>query len=326
MTEQLQEHSFTFHAGPAVYSGWKAMEHLPWEFSRRGVKNPFIIYRDDQEGKSLWKALRHSLERGGYPGITPVVFSRDCSLSETQDGIAALGEGDIQEHAKIISLNSPGIPLFTILSDRQVCSEAGSGTDARRFPDAVFLDPASYHRSRIQDTACSAVTALAVLTESLQDDRAHSLLYSLVRTGLHFLSSGTSRMDTLISRHAVANACTAAAAAGSNTVTGAVTAVSEIFHVSGFCTRAEASAALLPFLVKKMRNEGCRSFNVLSREKGDAAGFILDLLETLQDTAGLGDAREKIISLTRDSFELSGKAHSAQVMDLFRSISGGIRQ
>lgn len=317
MKELMQEKSMVFRIGPSLFSGWKALSHIPFELSRRHAQHPCILHRDDEEGAYLTRALRSCLKQ---EGISAVSVTDAMELPGEYDSIIAAGSGSVQRRAK--QLAAPEIPLFSVLSDIQDCREAGRD-EGLRHPDAVFIDPASFQPCITKLTADSALTALAVCTEALQQDRIHSLLYSIVRTGLKFLHQGAPWDGSMESRLCTANACAAAALVRSNSPPGAVTSVSETLHASAFCLRSEASAALLPPLVQSMVNRQCSSLEILSRETGDGAAYILDILEGLRTPSGCDVRQNDILHFAFNTFQTSKKNHAGQILDLFSTIDEG---
>jgi|GEM_PF-5221204 len=316
MEELLQDRGFRFCALPAVLSGSGALARLPYELYRRNYSRPLFFYSKGKEGTSLKKAAIKEFMRSQLPPPAEAeTGTADAEASEF-DAIIALGGGKIQEEAKQLAVSRPDCGLFSVLSDIQNCREAGPG-NAGRFPDAVFLDPRGYQQADPVHSARSAVTALVMLVESLQRDRVNSLILSHILTGIQFIERGAQDLSLLPNRHAAANGNVAAALVYANAGEGAVISAAELFQFSGFSCLPQASAALLPFLIRQMEQ-----LDEPALAEAGGSERLLNTLNRLKKTAHFEQTREPaVVSLISQLHRLLSLRHAPDIRQLLRTIN-----
>ncbi len=310
MSSVQQLSSFSFHAGSQMFIGAQALDHLPYVLHQRGISRPAVLHAPDREGTSLMKSVTDVLADCGML-FFPVVFRQDAvSLEEHTDAVIALG--NVPARAAHQLAFQSGLPLAMVLTDLQNCTEAGN-MHTGVFPDYLFLDPSAYPRAVPELTARTAVAALTMLTESLQQDRAHDISCCFSEAGIGQLQEAARQpLRSLQARHAAAEAALEAALVRSNTGAGTVSSVCQALSSSGFTFPSEASAVLLPLLLAQMDQHGGRFlFSVGgSRE-------ILRLLDEFVPSAGFPRRTDQILALARSTAELSHQHHGRDILRLF---------
>ncbi len=302
-------YSFSFHPGPSLFSGYHALAQLPYELHRRGIRRPAVLYRKDREGERLVKGIRN-LSFGSQ--CTPVYASYQEPPPE-YDGVIVLGShGDPPG-------SFHGAPMFLILTDFQTCREVSRNAEGI-FPEAVFLDPSYYAPFNTEHTAATAVIALTLLLESLQDDRMNPLSFSWTYSGIDHIIGSADCLKTLEGRHGVANAAVSAGITASNTGFGAVSTLAEALAVSGFADRAETCYALLPYVLDKLASqEGMEQLNQFIEHP---VTRLQQLLEQLSQLGGLGTQKQQIITLAGCTRSIADSPQSEEIMQFLSILQG----
>lgn len=107
--------SFSFHVRSELFAGLHALDHLPLELQRVQCPSPFVIYRDDREGRHLYKLLRRCMKQtklrgfigmcidGSHEGFEELMEMCKLFVSSECTGIIALGGGSLQAWAKFLN-------------------------------------------------------------------------------------------------------------------------------------------------------------------------------------------------------------------------------
>ena len=316
MSSVQQHASFSLYAGPQMFIGAQALDHLPYLLHQHRISRPTVLHAPDREGSSLMKSVADVFEECGTDFLSASYRKNAVSIDQQTDALISLGSVPARAAHQLSA--DAGLPLALVLTDIQHCTEAGN-IYTGVFPDYLFLDPSAYPQRVPELTARTAIAALTLLTESLQQDRAHDLSCCYAEAGLGRLQAAAGEpIRSLQARHAAAEAAVNAALVRSNTGAGTVSSVCQALSSSGFTVPSETAAVLLPLLLAQTDQHDSR---FLSSAGG--SGEILRLLGIFVQSAGFPPRADQILALAKNTAELSHQRHGRDILRLFDTAGAG---
>jgi hypothetical protein len=198
----------------------------------------------------------------------------------------------------------------------------------------AILDPRLLGLIPESKTAASAQITLAQLCESMRTYEQSPQVNAWLVPALRFLGDWADVLKRPQAHAALLQAGVFAQIIHSNSSYGPLWTVSEMFHISGFCSQAEVVSALLPHYISLLYNKNKASIDAIIKDvrilssgapstslwmhqhNTDASAGLLQMTKRLTDWAQHPGRRTIIESLLRQTERLFKRSEFSEIQEL----------